>query len=102
MSSSDDNDHNSSSVANDETVAIIVAPNLASDTTKTLANVAPDLARPPSDIAELNPVPKAIAPSLTATTSMLAGFGCNFSSGEDRQPVDEQKRGALPYFFTGP
>ena len=67
-----------------------MAPNPASDTTETPANVAPDLARPPSNIAELNPVPKAITPSLTATTSMLAGFGYNFSSGEDRQPVDEQ------------
>ena len=90
MSSSDDHYHNSASAATDEAVAIIVAPNPASDTTETPANVAPDLARPPSNIAELNPVPKAITPSLTATTSMLAGFGYNFSSGEDRQPVDEQ------------
>ena len=90
MSSSDDDDHASDSVATDAAVAIIVAPNPAPGTIETPANVAPDEARPPSNIAELNPVPKAITPSLTATTSMLAGFGYNFSSGEDRQPVDEQ------------
>ena len=45
---------------------------------------------PPSNFAALNSVPKAITPSLTATTSMLAGFGYNSSSGGDRQPVDEQ------------
>jgi len=87
MSSSDDNDHNSASAATDEAVAIIVAPNPASDTTETPANVAPDEARPPSNFAALNSVPKAITPSLTAPTSMLAEFGYNFSSG---QPVDEQ------------
>ena len=87
MSSSDDNDHNSASAANDEAVAFIVAPNPAPGTTETPANVAPDEARPPSNFAALNSVPKAITPSLTAPTSMLAEFGYNFSSG---QPVDEQ------------
>ena len=77
---SSDNDHASDSVATNAAVA----PNPAPGTIKTPANVAPDEARPPSNIAELYPVPKAITPSLTATTQMLAGFGYNFLSGEDR------------------
>ena len=89
MSSSDDDDHNSDSAATDEAVAIIVAPNPASDTTETPANVAPDLARPPSNIAELNPVPNANTPSPTTIKLMLVEF-VFFSSGEARRPVDEQ------------
>ena len=90
MSSSDDDYHNSASAATDEAVAIIVAPNPASDTTETPANVAPDLARPPSNIAELNPVPNADTHSPTTTKSMLVGFWYTFSSGEEHRPVDEQ------------
>ena len=67
-----------------------MAPNPASDTTETPANVAPDLARPPFNIAELTPVPNANTPSPTTIKSMLVGFGYTFSSGEARRPVDEQ------------
>ena len=45
MSSSDNDDHDSGSVATDEAIAIIVAPNPAPDTTETPVNiVAPNLA----------------------------------------------------------
>ena len=81
MSSSDDDDHASDSVATDAAVAIIVAPNPAQGTSETPANVAPDVARPPSNIAELNPVPNAITPSPATIKSMLVEFGF-FPSGE--------------------
>ena len=90
MSSSDNDDHDSDSVATDAAVAIIVAPNPAPDIIETPANVAPDVARPPSYIAELNPVPNAITPSPTTIKSILVGFEYTFSSGEARRPVDEQ------------
>ena len=92
MSSSDDDDHNSDSAATDEAVAIIVAPNPASDTTETPANVALDLARPPSNTAALNPVPKAITPSLTATTSMFAGSGTIFHPARIASPSTNNAR----------
>ena len=77
--------------ATDEAAALLVVPDPATDNTETPANVAPDVARPPSDIAGLNPVPNAYTPSDPATiVSMMLGFRYNFASGEERLPVDEQ------------
>ena len=53
--------------------------------------MAPDVARLPSEIAELNPAPYANTPSGPATiVSVMLGFGFNFASGEENLPVDEQ------------
>ena len=75
MSSSDNDDRDSDSLATDAAVAVIVAPNPAQGTIETPANLAPDVARPPSNIAELNPVPNAITPSPAAIKSVLVEFG---------------------------
>ena len=79
MSFSGNVDHDSDSVATDEAVAIIVAPNLAPGTTEAPANVAPDVARPPSNTAVLNPVPNAIISSPAAIKPILVGFGYTIS-----------------------
>ena len=47
--SSSDNNHNSYIVATDEAVALVVVPNPATDNTEAPANVAPDVARTPSN-----------------------------------------------------
>ena len=53
MSSSDDDD-SSDIAATDVAVALVVVPNPATDNTETPANVAPDVARPPSNTATDN------------------------------------------------
>ena len=74
MSSTDNDDRDSGSLATDAAVAIIVAPNPAQGTIETPANLAPDVARTPSNIADLNPVPNAITPPPATTKSMLVEF----------------------------
>ena len=64
MSSSDDETHISGTAAIDEAAALVSVPNPTTDTYETPANVAPDEARPPSTIAEMNSVPIAILASL--------------------------------------
>ena len=79
MSSSDNDDRDSGSVATDEAVAVIVAPNPAPGTTEKPANVAPDVARPHTNIAELNSVPNANTPSdKDLLVSTRAGGGSDF------------------------
>ena len=53
---------NSLIAATEEAAALVVVPNPTMATNETPANVAPDEARPPSSIADLNPVPNANTP----------------------------------------
>ena len=73
-----------------EAAALLVVPNPTTDNTATPANVASDVARPPSNHAELNPVPNAnTSPGPETIVPMVLGFGFTFSSGEESLPVDE-------------
>ena len=84
---------NSDIVAIDEAAALVVDPN---PTTATNETPAPDEARPPSTIADLNPVPNTNTPLKSAAIfATLLEFGFNFASGETSLPVDEQT-GHLP------
>ena len=97
MSSFDD-EPSSDIAATDEAAALVVVPNPTTDDTETPANVSPDEARPPSTIADLNPVPNANTPSDPSTiVTTLLGFGFTYASGEASLPVDEQ----LDHLTTG-
>ena len=97
--------------ATDEAAALLVVPNLRTDNATTQANVAPDAARPPSNLAELNiaatdeAVALLVVPNPTADNNgtplstfsdpspivtMMLEFGFTFASGENSLPVDEQ------------
>ena len=70
----------------DEAAVLEVVPDPTTDNTETPANVAPDVARPHTTIAELNPVPNANTPSdPAAIMEMQLEFG--FTS-EDSRAVD--------------
>ena len=56
MSSSDGESRISDTAATEEAAELVVVPNPTTATNETPANVAPDEARPPSTIADLNPV----------------------------------------------
>ena len=90
---SDDEPLNSDNAATDEAAVLVVVPDPTTDNTETPANVAPDVARHHTAIAELNPVPNAnTPPGPAATMEMLLEFG--FTS-EDSRPVDVQISGLL-------
>ena len=66
MSSSGNESPNSNTAATDEATALVVVPKPTTDTNEMPANVAPDVpkARPPSTIADPNPVTNARALSV--------------------------------------
>ena len=89
--SSSDYEPLSNIAATAEAAVLVVVPNPTTDNTETPADVAPDEARPPSTIADLNPVPNASTSSDPATiVTTLLRFRFTYASGEARLRVDEQ------------